>query len=200
MFYKLLSTNRNGKQVSPNISLSLHKAADCLPSPGLSSRRQETLLNITVGDCGNQWGQSLPTSVKRQPFVCTAYTQSSSCQTTFFKCALSADCNFFSFCLFYFAGFVIFLINVPKSPRGENDYSSIYPLFGNPEKYAYKLKSLKFDLFISKTISLALCIFTNSSCRQAFMFKIVEQLHCVCEFKIHMNSTVLDTHHNVCNT
>lgn len=105
---------------------------------------------------------------------------------------------FFSFCLFYFAGFVIFLINVPKSPRGENDYSSIYPLFGNPEKYAYKLKSLKSDLFISKTISLALCIFTNSSCWQPFMFKIVEQLHCVCEFNIYMNSTVLGTHHNVC--
>lgn len=71
---------------------------------------------------------------------------------------------FFFIVLVYFAGFVIFLINVPKSPRGENDYSSIYPLFGDPEKYAYKLKSLKFDLFISKTISLALCIFTNSSC------------------------------------
>lgn len=104
----------------------------------------------------------------------------------------------FSFCLFYFAGFVIFLINVPKSPTGENDYSSIYPLFGNPEKYAYKLKSLKFDLFISKTISLALCIFTNSSCWQPFMSKIVEQLHCVCEFKIYMDSTILGTHHNVC--
>lgn len=38
MFYILLSININGKQVSLNISLSLYKAADCLPSD-LSSRR-----------------------------------------------------------------------------------------------------------------------------------------------------------------
>jgi len=43
-------------------------------------------------------------------------------------------------CLFHF-DVLIFLINVPSSLRGENDYSSAYSLFGNPEKCVYKFKS-----------------------------------------------------------
>lgn len=127
--------------------MSLRKREYCLPSADLSCKRKGPLWNRTAADCGKHWRES-PDSCEgtaicvhglRPKVPCVKPHLSNVQQLLTLKPLVSNLVPYIFFVLLHFAA-LIFLINIPSSLKGENDYSSVYPLFGNPEKCVYKSK------------------------------------------------------------